>query len=184
MPSPQDNYNPGQEQRSITAAPNIQTVQARNDPNSVNQLVAALGADSTARALDEFQQVYKQRQLQDQSMKLESYTQQFMDDHQGGAVSQAQVKARFPEMVPVIAARVAESIGRKQGQLDVAKSVEEINNNDSLRLDTAARAAYIQKARADLFAQIPQGNEFYASGVVSAMDKAFGEQELKWLESK
>lgn len=176
----QDNYNPGQEQRSITAAPNIQTVQARNDPNSVNQLVAALGADSTARALDEFQQVYKQRQLQDQSMKVDSYTQQFMDDHQGGAVSQAQVKARFPEMVPVIAARVAESIGRKQGQLDVAKSVEEINNNDSLRLDTAARAAYIQKARADLFAKIPQGNEFYASGAVQAMDKAFSEQELKW----
>ena len=83
-------------------------------------------------------------------------------------------------MVPVIAARVAESIGRKQGQLDVAKSVEEINNNDSLRLDTAARAAYVQKARADLFAKIPQGNEFYASGAVQAMDKAFGEQELKW----
>jgi hypothetical protein len=64
--------------------------------------------------------------------------------------------------------------------LDVAQHIEEINNNDSLRLDTTQRAAFVAKARADLFAKIPQGNDFYAAGVVSAMDRAFGEQELKW----
>ena len=176
-----DNFNPGQEASSVTASPNLQAVQARYDPNgSANRLISALGADSTQKSLDEFQATYKQKQLQDQSLKIDSYTQQFMDDHQGGAVSQAQLKERFPEMVPVIAARVAESIGKKQGALDVASSIEEINGNDSLRLDTTQRAAFIAQKRADLFAKVPQGNDFYAAGVVSAMDRAFGQEELKW----
>ena len=178
MPDP---FNPGQEAASVTASPNLQAVQARYDPNgSANRLITALGADSTQRSLEEFQQMYKQKQLQDQTLKIDSYTQQFMDDHQGGAVSQAQLKGRFPEMVPVIAARVAESIGKKQGALDVASSIEEINGNDSLRLDTTQRAAFIAQKRAELFAKVPQGNDFYAAGVVSAMDRAFGQEEQKW----
>lgn len=177
----QDAFNPGQEAASVTASPNISTVQSRYDPNAgVNSLIQALGADSTQRSLDSFNQAYQQKKLQDQSLKIDAYTQQFMGDHQGGAVSQAQLKERFPEMVPVIAARVAESIGKKQGALDIAKSIEEINGNDSLRLDTAQRAAFVAKRRSELFAQIPQGNDFYAAGVVSAMDRAFGQEELKW----
>lgn len=177
----QDAFNPGQEAASVTASPNIQAVQAQFDPNgSAHALVTALGADSTQRGLEGFQEAYNQRKLQEQSMKVGAYTQQFMDDHQGGAVSQAQLKERFPEMVPVIAARVAESIGKKQGTLDVAASIAEINGNDSLRLDTTQRAAYVAQKRAELFKNIPQGNDFYAAGVVSAMDQAFGQEEMKW----
>jgi len=177
----QDTFNPGKEAATVTASPNIQAVQARYDPNaSADALAAALGSDSTQHALAGFQQVYNERKLQEQSMKIEGYTQQFMDDHQGGAVSQAQLKERFPEMVPVIAARVAESIGRKQGALDVADTIQHINENDSLRLDTAARAAFVAKSRAELFAKIQPGNDFYAAGVVSAMDRAFGQEEQKW----
>lgn len=176
-----DNYNPGQEQAQVTASPNLQTVQARYDPNAdVNSLLSALGSDSTQRSLSNFKAEYDQRKLQEQVMKIDGYTQQFMQDHEGGAVSQAQLKERFPEMVPVIAARVAESIGKKQGALDVAPAIEEINSNDSLRLDTAARSAFIAKKRAELYSTIPSGNDFYAAGVANAMDRSFQEQELKW----
>lgn len=176
-----DNYNPGQEGATITASPNLQTVQARYDPNAdVNSLVSALGAESTQKAMGHFKAEYDHRKLQEQTLKIDGYSQQFMQDHQGGAVSQAQLKERFPEMVPVIAARVAESIGKKQGALDVASTIEEINGNDSLRLDTAARTAFIAKKRADLFGAIPEGNDFYAAGVAGAMDRSFQEQELKW----
>lgn len=177
----QDAYNPGQESASVTASPNLSTVQAKYDPNaSANSLIAALGADSTQRGIEAFQSQYNEKKLQEQSLKIDSYTQQFMDDHQGGAVSQAQLKQRFPEMVPVIAARVAESIGKKQGMLDIAPVIAEINGNDSLRLDTTQRAAFIAQKRAELFKAVPQGNEFFGAGVVSAMDHAFGQEELKW----
>ena len=177
----QDAFNPGQEAASVTASPNIQTVQAQYDPNgSANKLIQALGAESTQRGLADFKQVYEQKKQNDQLLKIDHYTQQFENDHVSGAVSQAQVKARFPEMVPVIAARVAESIGKKKGALDIAKVIEEINGNDSLRLDTTQRAAFIAQKREELSKAIPAGNEFYSSGVVSAMDRAFGEQELKW----
>lgn len=176
-----DSFNPGQEARTVTASPTFQAVQAKNDPNaSANALAAALGSDSFQRNAANFQQVYDQNKLQEQSVKIEAYTQQFMQDHEAGAVSKAQLKERFPEMVPIIAARVAESIGKKQGALEVASAIEHINGNDSLRLDTAQRAAYVKKTRADLFARIPEGNDFYSAGMVSAMDRAFGEQELKW----
>lgn len=177
----QDNYNPGQEGATVTAAPNLQTVQARYDPNAdVNSLLKSLGSESTQQALGNFKAEYEQRKLQEQGMKIEGYTQQFMQDHQGGAVSQAQLKERFPEMVPVIAARVSEAIGRKQGTLDIAKTIEHINNTDSLRLDSAARAAYVATKRQELFDAVPKGNDFYAAGVVGAMDRSFLEQEGKW----
>ncbi len=177
----QDAYNPGQESASVTASPNIQTVQARFDPNaSANSLIAALGSESTQSGIANFQHTYEKKKLEDQTLKIDSYVQQFANDHQGGAVSQAQVRARFPETVPAIAARIAESIGKKQGMLDIAPVIAEINGSDSLRLDTTQRAAFVAKKREELFRAIPQGNDFYAAGVVSAMDRAFGQEELKW----
>lgn len=176
-----DSYNPGQEARTVSASPTFQTVQAKNDPNaSANALAAALGSESFQRNATNFQQVYEQKKTQEQAIKIDSYTAQFMQDNAAGAVDKAQLKERFPEMVPIIAARVAEAIGKKQGALEVASAIEHINGNDSLRLDTAQRAAYVKKTREDLFSRIPAGNDFYAAGVVSAMDRAFGEQELKW----
>lgn len=176
-----DQYSPGQESVAQTASPNISTVQARNDPNgSVNSLLAALGSESTQAGIANFKQAYDARKLQEQSMKIDGYTQQFMQDHAGGAVSQAQVKARFPETVPVIAARIAESVGKKQGALDFAKIIEQVNADDSLRLDTAKRNAFIANARKEQFSAIGEGNEFYAAGVVSAMDQQVQQQDLKW----
>lgn len=174
-------YNPGQEAVAQTASPNIQTVQARSDPNgSVSRLLGALGTAGTQDTLARFSASQERQKLEDQTMKLEGYTQQFMQDHGGGAVSQAQVKERFPETVPVIAARIAESVGRKQGASDFAKIIEQVNGDDSLRLDTAARNAFITKARKEQFSAIASGNEFFAAGVAGAMDQAVQQQELKW----
>lgn len=176
-----DPFNPGVESVAQTASPNIQTVQARNDPNgSVNSLLTALGSESTQRELANFNAKRDMEKQQEQAIKLESYTQQFMQDHGGGAVSQAQIKGKFPELVPVIAARVAESIGKRQGEQDFAKIIDQVNADDSLRLDTAKRNAFLAKARTELFGSIQQGNEFYSAGVVSAMDKQVAQQELKW----
>ena len=176
-----DAFNPGQEAVTVTARPDLQTVQARNDPNgSVNSLIAALGSDSTQRNLAEFNHSYEVKKTTDQMGKLDYYSQTFEQDNKSGAVSQAQLKARFPEMVPVIAARVAESIGKKRGAADIAPIIEKINSDDNLRLDTKARTEYIAAEREKLFKTITPGNEFYAAGVVSAMDRSFQEQELKW----
>ena len=176
-----DAFNPGQEAATVTARPELQTVQARNDPNgSVNALVAALGSESTQRNLAQFSHDYEVKKTNDQMGKIDFYAQTFENDHVSGAVSQAQLKQRFPEMVPVIAARVAESIGKKRGALDIAPIIEKINGDDMLRLDTKARAAYIATEREKLSKNIPAGNDFYAAGVVSAMDRSFNEQELKW----
>lgn len=176
-----DIYNPGTERLQPTASPNFGTERTRTDTASnVDKLLMSLGSDRTQATLDRFTQDSQASATQEQATKIEAYTEQFMSDHAGGAVSQAQVRQRFPETVPIIAARIAEAIGKRQGETAFASTIDTINNDDSLRLDTAARAAYVATARKDLFGTIPQGNDFYAAGVVQSMDKLLAQQELKW----
>ena len=179
----QDAFNPGQEAASVTASPNIQTVQAQFDPNgSANKLIQALGAESTQRGLAGLQEAHNQKKLQEQSMKISGYSQQWAQDHESGAVSQAQLRERFPEMVPVIAARVAEDVGKNQGALLVAKDLEFLNGNDDIRLDSARRAQYIKESKARIFTATGGGkeNEFYSSGISSAVDRAYQQEDMKW----
>lgn len=176
-----DIYNPGVEAVAQTATPNVQTEVARVDPTTGAQsLMMALGTQGTQQQLAAFNEAYEQRRLQEQSMKVDAYAQQFMQDHQEGAVSQAQLKQKFPEMVPVIAARVAESIGKLHGANDFQQVTDQVNNDDSLRLDTNARQQFLAQAKANMFSKIPQGNEFYAAGVTAAMNDAIQQNESRW----
>lgn len=178
-----NDFNPGIEPVAQTGAPNVQTEVARNGDNATTgagALMQALGTQGTQQALAQFNEMYEQRRLQEQTAKVGAYTQQFMQDHQDGAVSQAQLKQKFPEMVPVIAARVAESIGKQRGAQQFQSVIDQVNNDDSLRLDTAARQDFLNKAKAGLFSQIPQGNDFYASGVASAMNETIAQNEARW----
>ena len=112
-------YDPRAEALQTTAAPNIATEQARFDPraSSAFQLAEALG--KAQPVIDQFNQDYERKKAQDallQNMKVESYKEQFQRDNKDGAVTAAQVKEKFPETVPVVAARVAESIGLDFGR--------------------------------------------------------------------
>lgn len=174
-------YNPGRERGQVTAAPNIQTERVRMDPDGeVNSLLKALGSGSVQGELDAFNQQYQAKKLQEQQQKVEWYVEQFRQDHAGGAVSQAQVKERFPETVPVIASRIAEAVGQKEGRKQFDAVVEEILADDNLRLNSEARKAYIEKRRGELVATVGEGNEFYGAGFVSSIDKLIGQHELSW----
>ena len=176
-----DNFNPGQESVAQTASPNIQTQQARFDPNgSVNSLLAALGSPNAQAQMDSFRTAFKERQTQEQSEQVESIKQQFKKDHVSGAVSAAQIGQMRPDLVPVIRARVAESLGKDQGALDAQAHITKIDQDDTLNSDTDARTAYIAKAKAEMFKSIPPGNDFYASGVMSAFNNSFAQNAGKW----
>lgn len=163
------------------ATPNIVTERARMDPQgNVNALLSALGSESTQNELARFNHQIDAKKLEEQKGKFEWYVEQFSKDHAGGAVSQAQVKARFPETVPVISSRIAEALGQKAGKEQMQSVIEEISNDDALRLDTTARAAFLAKKRAELTANVGSGNEFYGAGVVQAIDKATAQHEINW----
>lgn len=180
MPRVQAGYDPRAEALQTTAAPNIATEQARFDPRSSSafQLAEALG--KAQPVLDQFNQDYERKRMQDQLMKVDAYKEQFMKDHQGGGVTAAQVKERFPETVPVVAARVAESIGLDYGKKQINSIIDEINQNDNLRLDSKARNEFIQKKRADIIGNIGNGNEFYSNGVIKGIDQELRGWENGW----
>jgi hypothetical protein len=173
-----DAYNPGREAVQVTAAPNLMTKQARVDPTDA--LIEALGSDQTQKALAGFEAKAKDDQLREQQVKFDWYVEQFQKDHAGGAVSQAQIKARFPETVPVIAARVAEAIGQREGKKAFEGVVQEIAGNDSLRLDSTARAKFLAEKRAEITANVGAGNDFYGAGMVGAIDKLTSQYEMNW----
>lgn len=175
-------YNPGTERVRPTAAPNIQSEKARPDAQGgpVDQLLAALGSDNTQRTLAQFDQQHAQKKLQEQQGKFDWYVEQFQQDYAGGAVSEAQVKSRFPETVPVIASRIAEAVGQNEGRKAFQGVVDEIAGDDALRLDTGARNAHIAKRRAEITAQVGQGNDFFGAGLVSSIDKLTRQYEQNW----
>jgi hypothetical protein len=176
-----DSYSPGREQVQVTAAPIIQSEKARFDPEgSANKLLEALGTTGTQQELARFNQQYEENKLREQTAKIGWYTEQFQKDHEGGAVSQAQIKARFPETVPIIAARIAENIGAVEGQKRWQGVVDDINADDNLRLDTNARNAFIAQKRAEIVSQIQPGNDFYGNGVVSSIDKLIAQHAINW----
>jgi hypothetical protein len=111
-------------------------------------------------------------------MKVEAYKEQFQRDRQSGAVTDAQIKKVLPEVVPVVAARVAESVGLDFGRKQANTLIDEINGNDSLRLDSKARADFIAKKRAEIVGNIGKDDEFYKSGVIKGID-----QELRGVEN-
>ena len=176
-------YDPRAAALQTTAAPNIATEQARFDPRSSSafQLAEALG--KAQPVIDQFNQDYERKKAQEvilQNMKIDSYKEQFQRDNQSGAVTDAQVKAKFPEVVPVVAARVAESVGLDFGRKQINSIIDEINKDDTLRLDTAKRNEFIQKKRAEIIGGLDKGNEFYSSGVIKGVDQELRGWENGW----
>jgi hypothetical protein len=177
----QDNYSPGQERVQVTASPTLISEKARFDPQeNVNRLLAAFGMESTQNELARMNQDHEARKLRDQQVKFDWYVEQFQKDHAGGAVSQAQIKERFPETVPVIASRIAEAVGHQEGKKQFQGVIDEIAANDGLRLDSTARAAFLAKRRAEITSTVGQSHDFYGAGMVSAIDKLVAQHEQNW----
>ena len=176
-------YSPRAEALQTTAAPNVATEQARFDPraSSAFQLAEALG--KAQPVLDQFQQDYERKKAQEtllQNMKIDAYKEQFQRDNADGAVTAAQVKEKYPEVVPVVAARVAESLGLDYGKKQINSIIDEINKNDELRLDSAKRNEFLKTKRAEIVGGLAKDNEFYSSGVIKGIDQELRGWENGW----
>lgn len=183
MPRVQVGYDPRAEALQTTAAPNIATEQARFDPraSSAFQLAEALG--KAQPVLDQFQQDYERKKAKEellQNMKIDAYREQFKRDKGDGAVTQAQIKERFPETVPVVQARVAESIGLDFGRRQINSVIDEINKDDTLRLDSVKRNEYLKKKRDEIVGNLGKDNEFYSAGVIKGIDQEIRGWENGW----
>jgi hypothetical protein len=174
-------FDPRPEGLQTTAQTNVATEQARFDPraNSAAQLAEALG--KAQPVLDRFQEGYERERLKDQLLKEGAYKEQFMQDYQGGAVTAAQIKERFPDTVPIVAARVAQSIGLEHGRKSVNSIIDEINQRDDLRLDSAKRNEFIAQKRKEFVNGLGgKDNEFFLSGAASGFDQEVRGWENGW----
>lgn len=169
----------GAEALRTVAAPKMQAVQVSADPNSSSafQLAQSLGA--AGPVLDKFQADYERRKLQEQLLKVDAYKERFKADNTSGSVTAAQVGKMFPETVPTIRARIAEGAGYDYGRTLIQPALEAVLKDDSIRLDSGKRAAYLKQQREELLGGI-QGDDFYKSGAIRAIDAELKTYENTW----
>ena len=182
MPRTQVGYEPGAAALQTLASPNLQGVKAQFDPNSSSayQLAAALG--KAQPTIDNVQQRLEREKFiesQLQQFKKESYASQFSSDQKDGGITAVQVGQRFPETVPAIRAQVAEGIGQERGKGLAQPIIQDILQNETLRLDTDARAAHLKGKRDEFIAGL-KGDAFYNSGAIGAYDKEVQQYENTW----
>ena len=178
----QGTFNPGQEAASVTASPNISTVQARFDPNAdVNSLVSALGSDANLNRANSMYAEDMKRKTIEQTAKIESYTQGIRDSLGDGArsVTAAQIKLISPELVPTIRYAIAEKIGKMQGVKDAQALVAGVDADASF-LDSGKRNAHVAEQRAKLVSEIPEGNDFFKAGVIQGIDAQLAQNQQRW----
>jgi len=173
-------YEGRAEALQTVAAPRVSAVQARFDPREGKAFALAEALAAAGPELDRFQKDWEQKKTQEQSMKIDAYKERFLQDWKGGAVSQAQVRERFPETVPIIAARIAESVGADYGKKAIQSIIEEVNMNDELRLDSAKRNAFVQEKKKELLSQVGSGNDFYLNGMAKSVDSELNQFENTW----
>lgn len=180
MPRVQTEYQQRVADPQAVASPQIQQIQHAPDVNASKafQLAKALGAAEPV--MNKFLEDRERQKTQEQEQKLAWYVEQFRQDHQGNAVSDAQVRARFPETVPVIAARIAQVVGSEDAQQKFGMLTEEILKRDDLRLNTALRTEFIKAKKQELFGQMGEGNDFYAAGFASSIEKQLSQHETSW----
>lgn len=165
---------------SPSASP-VSTYVRPEDPQAdlkTAQLAEALSELSPA--LGNFNKQRLANKENDQMQKLRYYTEQFRKDREAGAVNEAQVKSVFPELVPTVAARVAQATGQLDAKQWLEGEIQGILQDDSIRLDSAARGQAIEQIKAKAREQIGT-NEFYGTGFLEQMDRSLGEFETAWM---
>lgn len=131
-------------------------------------------------AIGQIARQYQKGKEEDQLAKLRFYTEQFMQDKESGAVSAAQVKEMFPELVPTVAARIAQATGEIEARRWVQGQIQTILENDDIRLNTANRQAAIEAIREEARGMIGD-NEFYGTGFLTQLDSSLREFETAWM---
>ena len=66
----------------------------------------------------------------------------------------------------------------EQGKKATQGIIEEIMGNDALRLDSAARNAFIAKKRAEMYGSVGEGNDFYLNGFTKSIDAELNQYEI------
>ena len=186
MANLQAGYAPGAEALRPTVTPNFQMVQPQSVESRLSgdkafQLADALG--SANATIQKYAEKKEAELATEQARKIPWYVEQYKKDWDSGAVSQAQVRERFPETVPVIASRISEAMGSTAGEEAFKPVLQEILENDTLRFNTEARKAFIDERKANITAGLGgQGNDFYSAGFIKAVDAANSQFENQFAQ--
>ena len=163
------------------AAPVDTYVKPRADP-SVGQGAMQLAEvlSSVSPKLAKYAADQEKKKEDEQMEKLSYYTEVAAREFKEGTVNATQVKELFPELSPTVASRVSQSIGAIHAKEWTQTRIQEVLENDNIRLDTAARRKYLEELRQEALT-LAKDQEFYGGGFLSQVTKSLNEFETAWM---
>lgn len=159
MPRVQVGYDPRAEALQTTAAPNIQTEQARNDPGASKayQLAAALGSPSVQQGIAQI----TQRVNESEQDKARAYANSITVDELGTQIKEGKI---LPSQSPIYAATVQHIFGENALAKFERDTLSKIDRGELQFKDQASLDAYLKEQRNTLL-------EGQSSYTVAGFDK-------------
>lgn len=183
MPRVQVGYEPRAEALQTVAAPNIQTEQARFDPNANKAFQLASVFAKAQPALDKFNEdiaADKRRKEILDTMRIPAFVEQAKRESADGTISATQTGASPPEASEVVRARLEDAKGSEWAKTLVQPLIEKVMGNAQYIEDADARRTFINEEKQKIFAQIPQDRLFFKSGAVTTIEKELNQYENGW----
>lgn len=162
------------------AAARVQTyagTPATQQGNRSDSLIRALGQLSPALSgmADTFQ-AKTDREVVDQA---EYHIERIKKEYGTGIVNDVQVGKLLPEASAMVTAKITQAMGQKYGKELFAPYLEEISNDDNLRLNSKARNEYLARLREE--ARGSTDDPFYLNGLMTGLDAQINQHEQQWL---
>lgn len=95
-------------------------------------------------------------------------------------VSRVQIGEMLPEASAIVTAKLAQAMGSQYAKEAWKPALEAIESDDTLRLDTQARNAYLEEFRSQL--KGASQDPFYLNGLVASMEAEISQNEDRWLK--
>lgn len=151
-------------------------------PSRLDQLADALGKwGQVADRYPAYQAAQAQETRDGQKEVLGYYAELYDRARSEGPVSEEQVRQMFPELDPEVSALIAKDMGSRDARAYTQQRVQELLQNDELRLNTPARLEYLQQIREDaqeLYGDSPH----FATGFLERMEASLSQHELRFMQ--
>lgn len=157
--------------QSYAGAPAVQ----RN--NNAENLARALGI--TGGALSSFADTIQAKTDTDILNSAEYHMEKIREELGTGIISSVQVGEKFPEASHTVVAKISQALGAKQSEEMFQPYLEMIEQDDSLRLDSAARNELLATIREE--AKGVSDDPFFLNGVMERLDAQINQNEQRWL---
>lgn len=150
--------------------------QANHQDNNTARLAKALGQMNPR--LSSLADTFQQKHDDEVMNSAEVHIQRIREEVGSGTVKQVQVGELLPEASATVTAKITQAMGKRRAKEIFQPYMEEIEQNDNLRLDSEARAKYLAEAQKEI--EEETDDPFFTNGAMEGFRAQVNQHETRW----